>query len=62
MQLQLAQQAGLDHAAGRAFNNLAGAGVWSRNYEVAERYVAQGLTFAQDHGLDLFVDSCARVR
>ena len=55
--LQLAQQAGLDHAAGRAFNNLAGAGVWSRNYEVAERYVAQGLTFAQDHGLDLFVDS-----
>ena len=55
--LRLAQEAGLDPAAGRAFNNLVfRAGVRSRNFEVAERYVEPGIEFAQEHGLDLWLE------
>jgi DNA-binding CsgD family transcriptional regulator len=53
--LQLALEAGLDGAVGRAFNNLVNASVWSRNYDVAERYVEPGIEFALEHGLDLWV-------
>ena len=52
--LQLALGAGLDPAAGRAFNNLVATGLRSRNYEVAARYVEEGIEFAQEHGLDLW--------
>lgn len=54
--LRLSLEAGLDGAAGRAFNNLVAAGLRSRNYDVAERYVEQGTRFADDHGLDLWAD------
>jgi DNA-binding CsgD family transcriptional regulator len=54
--LRLAVDARLDRGAGLAFNNVVSAAIRSRNYDVAERYVEQGITFARDHGLDQFVD------
>ena len=53
--LQLALGAGLDPAAGRAFNNLVATGLRSRNYDLAARYVEEGIEFAQEHGLDLWL-------
>jgi DNA-binding CsgD family transcriptional regulator/tetratricopeptide (TPR) repeat protein len=52
--LRLALEAGLDPAAGRAFNNLVDAGCRLRDYDLAERYIDQGIGFAQEHGLDLW--------
>ena len=50
--LRLAQEAGLDAEAARAFNNLACIGPLSRNFAVGERYLQQGLAFCDDHGLE----------
>jgi DNA-binding CsgD family transcriptional regulator len=55
--LRLALESRLDAAAGRAFNNLVSAGVWSRNYDVAERYVEPGIKFVREHGLDMWLES-----
>ncbi len=52
--LRLAQQAGLDGDAGRAFNNLVASALASRAYEVAERYVEEGIEYCEDRGLDLW--------
>jgi DNA-binding CsgD family transcriptional regulator/tetratricopeptide (TPR) repeat protein len=53
--LRLAQRAGLDGDAGRAFNNLVAASLASRAYDLAERYVEEGLEYCEDRGLDLWV-------
>ncbi|MFZ0090234.1 MAG: AAA family ATPase [Solirubrobacteraceae bacterium] len=53
--LQLALETGLDSAAGRAFNNLVATGLRSRDYDVAARYAEEGIDFAQEHGLDLWL-------
>ena len=53
--LQLALGTGLDFAAGRAFNNLVATGLRSRNYDMAARYVEEGIEFAQERGLDLWL-------
>jgi DNA-binding CsgD family transcriptional regulator len=53
--LRLAQRAGLDGDAGRAFNNLVAAALASRAYDLAERYVEEGLEYCEDRGLDLWV-------
>jgi DNA-binding CsgD family transcriptional regulator/tetratricopeptide (TPR) repeat protein len=53
--LRLAQQAGLDGDAGRAFNNLVAAALVSRAYDLAERYVEEGIEYCEDRGLDLWV-------
>ena len=54
--LRLAEEAGLDGDAARAFNNLVGGGLRSRNYDVVERYVEEGIRFAEERGLDLWRD------
>ena len=53
--LRLAEQAGLDGDAGRAFNNLVAAALVSRAYDLAERYVEDGVEFCEDRGLDLWL-------
>ncbi len=53
--LRLALETGLDPAAGRAFNNLVSAGLRTRDYALAERYLEQGIKFTQEHGLDLWL-------
>ncbi len=53
--LRLALKTGLDPAAGRAFNNLVAAGLRTRDYALAERYLEQGIQFTQEHGLDLWL-------
>jgi DNA-binding CsgD family transcriptional regulator/tetratricopeptide (TPR) repeat protein len=52
--LRLAREAGLDRDAGRAFNNLVAAGLVSRAYGLARRYVQEGLEYCEEHGLDLW--------
>jgi DNA-binding CsgD family transcriptional regulator/tetratricopeptide (TPR) repeat protein len=54
--LQLALEAAPDGAAARAFNNLVSGGLRTRDYDVAERYVQEGIEFAEEHGLDLWLD------
>jgi hypothetical protein len=53
--LRLAQQAGLDGEAGRAFSNFVAAALVSRAYGLAERYVEEGLGYCEDRGLNLWV-------
>jgi DNA-binding CsgD family transcriptional regulator/tetratricopeptide (TPR) repeat protein len=53
--LRLALEARLDPAAARVFNNLGNQGLRSRKYELAERYLEQGIGFAQERGLDLWL-------
>jgi DNA-binding CsgD family transcriptional regulator/tetratricopeptide (TPR) repeat protein len=55
--LRLALDAGLDAPAGRAFNNLVNRGRSSRDYELAERYLEPGIKFAQERGLDLWLEN-----
>jgi DNA-binding CsgD family transcriptional regulator len=50
--LSLAQQAGLDGDAGRAFNNLVAKGIALRDYGLAERYVQDGIAYCEERGLD----------
>ncbi len=52
--LRVAQQAGLDGDAGRAFNNLVAAALVSRAYDLAERYIEEGIEYCEDRGLDLW--------
>jgi DNA-binding CsgD family transcriptional regulator len=52
--LRLAQRAGLDGDAGRAFNNLVAAALASRAYGLATRYVTEGLEYCDERGLDLW--------
>jgi tetratricopeptide (TPR) repeat protein len=52
--LRLAQEAGLDGEAGRAFANLACAGPAVGDYDMAERYLQPGISFCDERGLDLF--------
>jgi ATP/maltotriose-dependent transcriptional regulator MalT len=54
--LQLAMEAALDGPAARAFNNLVSVGLRNRDYDVAERYLREGIEFAEEHGLDLWLD------
>ena len=54
--LRLALESGLEGPAARAFNNLVGAGVRARDYALAERYAQEGVQFAEEHGLDLWLD------
>ena len=59
--LSLAQRAGLEEHAGRAFQSLAYWPVRERRYAVARRYVEPGLEYCVDRGLDtwrLYVLAC----
>jgi DNA-binding CsgD family transcriptional regulator/tetratricopeptide (TPR) repeat protein len=50
--LQLAQDAGLDEQAGRAYVILAGASVQGRQFTQARRYIDAGCAFCSDRGLE----------
>jgi class 3 adenylate cyclase/tetratricopeptide (TPR) repeat protein len=52
--LQLAQRAGSAEHVGRAFVHLVGAGTRLRTYELADRYLDQGLAYMREQGLDLW--------
>jgi DNA-binding SARP family transcriptional activator len=52
--LALAQQAGLDEHAGRAFIHLAWAATRQRAHDAAEQTRTLGLEYCREHGLDLF--------
>ena len=54
--LSLAIEAGLDSAVARAFNNLLDRAIQWREYDLAERYAQEGIAFAEEHGLDLWLD------
>jgi len=51
--LELAQQAGLEEQAGRAFLSLARSAARQRSYELANRYLDAGLEYCNDRGLHL---------
>jgi len=51
--LRLAQEAGLDGEAGRAFCNLACAAPALKDYLRAERYLKEGIAYCDDRGLDM---------
>ena len=52
--LRLAQQAGFDGEAARAFSNLVCTGPISRQYRLAESYLNEGIAYCNDRGLDLY--------
>jgi len=52
--LQLGERAGSAEHVGRAFIHLVGAGTRLRTYELADRYLDQGLAYTREHGLDLW--------
>jgi class 3 adenylate cyclase/tetratricopeptide (TPR) repeat protein len=52
--LQLGQRAGSAEHVGRAFVHLVGAGTRLRTYELADRYLDQGLAYMREQGLDLW--------
>jgi DNA-binding CsgD family transcriptional regulator len=52
--LELAQQAGLEEHAGRAFVNLVWWAPRDRSYAAADEYVEAGLEYCAEHGLDLW--------
>jgi predicted ATPase/DNA-binding CsgD family transcriptional regulator len=54
--LSLAMEAGLDGAVGRAFNNLLNGAVLAREFDHADRYATEGISFAEEHGLDLWLE------
>jgi ATP/maltotriose-dependent transcriptional regulator MalT len=52
--LDLALGARLDDHAGRAFSNLAEVALCLRQYDLADKYVEDGLNYCSEHGLDLY--------
>jgi DNA-binding NarL/FixJ family response regulator len=60
--LTLAMEAGLDGAVGRAFNNLLNGAVVAREFDQADRYAREGISFAEEHGLDLWLELLAENR
>src|SRR4051794_14213685 len=53
--VELARRAGRDTAVARAFENLASVSVRRRAYDDADAYIAEGLEFCRERGLDLMV-------
>jgi DNA-binding CsgD family transcriptional regulator len=51
--LELAREAGLDDDVARALDNLAAAALWAGSYQLADRYIAEGLDFCRERGHEL---------
>jgi DNA-binding CsgD family transcriptional regulator/tetratricopeptide (TPR) repeat protein len=60
--LRLAQRAGLDGDAGRAFNNLVSSALDTRAYDLAERYLEKGIEYCDERGLDLWRHQLLTIR
>jgi DNA-binding CsgD family transcriptional regulator/tetratricopeptide (TPR) repeat protein len=52
--LRLAQRAGLDADAGRAFNNIVASAADTRAYGLAQRYLKEGIEYCDERGLDVW--------